>query len=245
MRTWLPQEVHLPRTWFARRSTQKPRSLEDSQFCVHRSDARRIAQLLGEVLEADDAVATCDGGAYLHAILGAVKRLRSFADLGHVRAYAHDSRIMNHESLTILIGDMIAAGRVECVPARTPWPLHAALWRLNEDAGRLGLRARLGVQLRFSPSSEVGRRAGGADLAFRELIRQGVLREEGAGLDARLIVDSDRVVARRRHLLVLDPEVVRVVQRAGERWAAFAATCAKYPDAPARSSMAIVASGAA
>jgi CBS domain-containing protein len=42
--------------------------------------------------------------------------------------------------LTDLLGHMIAAGRVERLPARTAWPLHAALVQLHEEAGRL-LRA--------------------------------------------------------------------------------------------------------
>jgi hypothetical protein len=123
--------------------------------------------------------------------------------------------------------------------------LHAALWHTYEEAGREGLRSQLEGCLCFSPSSEVGRCADGADAALRTLITEGLLREEGTGLDARLVVDEDRLVARRRRLLTLDPERVWLVQRGGERWAAFAATCSKYVDAAPRSPASMVASGAA
>jgi hypothetical protein len=42
------------------------------------------------------------------------------------------------KSLNIVLTDMIAAGGVHCLPARTPWPMHCALRLLYEDAGRTG-----------------------------------------------------------------------------------------------------------
>jgi hypothetical protein len=103
----------------------------------------------------------------------------------------------------------------------------------------------LGAGLIFSPSAEAGRCADGADSALRDLIRSGLICEVGRGIGAQLLVDEEQLVSRRRRLLTLDPEVVRLVQRAGERWAAFAATCSKYSDAAAVSSASIVLSGAA
>jgi hypothetical protein len=152
---------------------------------------------------------------------------------------------MNHESLSELIASMIAAGRVPCTPARTPWPLHAALWQLNEEAGRLGLRSKLNARLTFSPSSEVGWRAEGADSALRDLVRAGLIREAGSGLNACLLVNEEQLVERRRRLLALEPEIVRLIQGAGERWAAFAATCSKYLETSAVASELMVASGTA
>lgn len=147
--------------------------------------------------------------------------------------------------MTELLGDMIAAGRVERLPARTPWPLHAALLQLYEEAGRLGLRGLLVLDLVFVPSPEVGRAALGADAALRALVRAGCLNEIGSGLGAQLEVDAAAVVRGRRRLMRLDPRAVALLQRAGERWAALASTCSKYDDSARWSSASSVASGAA
>jgi len=147
--------------------------------------------------------------------------------------------------LTDMLGNMIAAGRIERLPARTPWPLHAALLHLHEEAGRLGLRTLLAFDLVFVPSPEVGRAALGADAAVRALVRAGFLHEVGVGLGAQLQVDDAAVVRGRRQLMRLDPRVVALLQRAGERWAALASTCSKYADSARRSPEARVASGAA
>lgn len=152
---------------------------------------------------------------------------------------------MNHEYLKDVIAGMIAAGGVDYLPARTPWPLHKTLGELAQEAGRLGLVSKLGGPIAFAPSPEVGRRAAGADMALRELVTDGLLLESGTGLDARLVVDPQRLIGERRRLLALDAEVVRLVQRAGERWAALAATCSKYAEAAPMSPGAIVMSGAA
>jgi hypothetical protein len=134
---------------------------------------------------------------------------------------------------------MIAASRIERLPARTPWPMHAALLSIYSESGRKGLRTRLGVEMTFMPSPEVGRLVVGADDALRTLVQRGLLRELGKVLDAHLAVDDGAIVAARRTLLAMDPEVVALYQRAGDRWAALASTCAKYaasaPASPALS----------
>jgi hypothetical protein len=140
---------------------------------------------------------------------------------------------------------MIAAGRIERLPARTPWPLHAALVQLHGEAGRLGLRRLLGLDLVFVPSPEVGREALGADAALRDLVRTGLLQETGTGLAARLEVDVVEAIRARRRLMSLEPRAVALLQRVGERWAALASTCSKYPDNARMSPASAVASGAA
>lgn len=137
---------------------------------------------------------------------------------------------------------MIAAGRVERLPARTPWPLHAALVQLHEEAGRLGLRNLLGLDLAFVPSPEVGREALGADAALRDLVRTGLLHEVGTGLAAQLEVDVVEAIRARRRLMRLEPRAVALLQRAGERWSALAWTCSKYADSPRMSPASTVAS---
>jgi hypothetical protein len=149
--------------------------------------------------------------------------------------------IMDQRSWNLILRGMIAAGDVRTLTARVNWPLHAALWELHQEAGRRGLRGCLGGGLLYAPSPEVGRRAEGADRALRQLIRDGLLREAGAGLNAQLVVDAELLVQRRRELLLLDPEVVSLLQRAGARWAALAATCSKYVETPATSSMVVSA----
>lgn len=147
--------------------------------------------------------------------------------------------------MTHLLADMIAAGRIERLPARTPWPLHAALVQLHEEAGRLGLRKLLGLDLLFVPSPEVGREAVGANAALRDVVRTGLLQEAGAGLAARLEVDVAEAIRARRRLMGLEPQTVALLQRAGERWAALASTCSKYPDSARKSPASAVASATA
>jgi hypothetical protein len=78
----------------------------------------------------------------------------------------------------------------------------------------------------FVPCPEAGIAASGADQALGALIRGGLIHEDGIGLDARLVVDQARLVERRRALMGRDPRAVALLQRAGERWAAFASTAA-------------------
>jgi hypothetical protein len=154
---------------------------------------------------------------------------------------------MEQESLITLLADIIAAGRIERLPARTPWPLHAALAQLYEESGRLGMRGLLGLDFHFIPSPEAGLAVAGADSAMRSLVRAGLLREKGSGLDAHLQIDPAAVVDGRRRLMLLEPRAVALLQRAGERWAALASTCWKYADKPCevRSSAPSVASATA
>lgn len=147
--------------------------------------------------------------------------------------------------MTCLLADMIAAGRIERLPARTPWPLHAALVPLHDEAGRLGLRNLLGLDLVFVPSPEVGREALGADAALRDLVRTGLLHETGTGLAAQLEIDVVEAIRARRQLMRLEPRAVALLQRAGERWAALASTCSKYPDSARTSPDSAVASATA
>lgn len=123
--------------------------------------------------------------------------------------------------------------------------MHAALAALYDESGRLGLRDCLPVELEFVPSSEVGQMLVGADAAARELIRAGLLREMGEGLGAHFVVDDLAVVGWRRSLMTLEPRSVALLQRAGERWAALASTCAKNAENAPMSPASMVASGAA
>jgi hypothetical protein len=123
--------------------------------------------------------------------------------------------------------------------------MHAALWTLYEEAGRLGYRRALRTELIFDPSPEVGRAARGADGALRDLVRGGILTEEGDGLSARLEVGPAALVAARRDLLSCEPALVELLQRAGSRWAALASTVAKNADGPTESVGTSVASGTA
>ena len=147
---------------------------------------------------------------------------------------------MDFRPWTLLLGQMIAAGGLERMPARISWPLHVALTELARDAGRRGLLARLPVEPQFEPAPEAGLRAHGADEALAELCRHGVLRRVGQLAEAALEVDPENLVPYRRSLMALDPETVRLLQRAGSRWAALASTAAKKAATPARSSTAAV-----
>lgn len=139
---------------------------------------------------------------------------------------------------------MIAAGRIESIPARTPWPMHSALCQLAEEAGRTGLQAALIPDMRLDPSPDCGLGVRGADDAFRGLVREGLLRPAGANLTARWTIDARRIVEYRRALMTLDPRVVGLLQRAGSRWAALASTVAKNADAEATSAGEIRSSAA-
>jgi hypothetical protein len=136
----------------------------------------------------------------------------------------------------------MAAGRLQCIPARISWPLHSALKDLYGEAGRRGLLASLPAEPHFEPAPEAGLRARGADEALARLCRDGVLRRVGQMAHAALEVDTEQLVPYRRSLMSLDPDTVRLIQRAGSRWAALASTAAKKAATPVRSSGATVAS---
>jgi hypothetical protein len=147
---------------------------------------------------------------------------------------------MDFRPWSLLLGQMIAAGGLERMPARISWPLHVALRELSRDAGRRGLLATLPVQPHFEPAPEAGLRAHGADEALADLCRDGVLRRVGRLAEAALEVDPENLVPYRRALMALEPETVRLLHRAGSRWAALASTAAKKAATPAWSSTTVV-----
>jgi hypothetical protein len=126
--------------------------------------------------------------------------------------------------------------------ARISWPLHVALKELHCEAGRRGRLAQLPVEFEFEPAPDVGLRARGADEALSELCREGVLRRVGELRQATLEVNPDRLARYRRSLMTLEPETVRLLQRAGSRWAALSSTFVKNAATPTRSSVATVVS---
>ena len=145
----------------------------------------------------------------------------------------------------MLLEDMIAAGGVQRLPARIAWPMHRALHLLYAEAGRTGKLCLLPSPPTFFPCPEAGVAARGADQALRALVRQGLIREDGIGLGARLVVDQALIVERRRALMGRDPRAVALLQRAGERWAAFASTAANTRAMATESVSGVVASATA
>lgn len=200
-----------------------------------------------EVLDANDSIAVCDRGSNLNSILGTAKdcaRAVSHPLLPFgVRHPDYDLRTLDHGQLSRVLSLMIAAGGVESLPARTAWPMHRALWVLDTEVRRSGLRHALGGQLEFTPSPESGLAARGADEAFRILARNGLLAARGSVLTARWIVVPQRSVDARRELMTLDPSFVQLLQRAGSRWAALASTVAKNLPAEVESPGSTLASG--
>lgn len=147
--------------------------------------------------------------------------------------------------MTVILADMIAAGGVGCLPARIRWPMHRALWLIYAEAGRTGGLHLLPRAPAFTPCPETGRAAAGADQGLRTLTKRRLLREEGQGLTATLVVDHEAVVSYRRSLMSRDPRAVAMLQRAGERWAAFASTAANAAASATESARATVVSAAA
>jgi hypothetical protein len=96
-----------------------------------------------------------------------------------------------------------------------------------------------------SPPLKSDERPFGADAALRDLVRTGLLQETGGGLAARLEVDVVEAIRARRRLMSLEPRAVALLQRTGERWAALASTCSKYPGNARMSPASAVASGTA
>ena len=129
---------------------------------------------------------------------------------------------------------MLAAGGPAVIPARISWPLHQALRELHSEAGRRGSRGLLTL-FALRPCPDVAVRVRGADEAVFALIQERVLTPEGAGRQAALRADVERLVTLRRDLMRLEPEAVRLIQWAGSRWAAFVATSAKNRSTDRRS----------
>jgi hypothetical protein len=134
--------------------------------------------------------------------------------------------------LSSLLSDMIAAGHVTCLLARTPWPMHVAVAELYETAAREGDLSYLPNRPLVRPCPSVGRSVEGLDDAFRALVKLGCLVELGEGLHARVRVNPVRLVELRRALMTRDPERARLAQRAGLRWAALAATALNTSASP-------------
>jgi hypothetical protein len=141
---------------------------------------------------------------------------------------------------TQVIAQIIAAGGPRRIPVRIAWPLNATLRELQSEAARRGLLGRLPA-FAFELSPECGLRLAAADEALEQLAHAGLLRRTGALADAALEVDAEQLVAFRRELMRLEPELAQLLQRAGSRWAALISTCSKNAPAPARSSAATVA----
>lgn len=100
----------------------------------------------------------------------------------------------------------------------------------------------LDVPIAFRASPQVGIAAVGAEAALSELVDAGILSARGETRNAILVLDEDAVVALRRELMALPADRVRLLQRAGERWAALASTAAKNRSTAARSSASMVTS---
>jgi len=129
---------------------------------------------------------------------------------------------------------MLAGGGPPVIPARGNWALHQALRELRDRAGARGER-RLVDSVELRPSPDIGVRAEGADQALFQLMQQGVLRVEGTGRQAALRADGDALVALRRDFLRVAPREANLIQWAGARWCALAATSAKNRATPATS----------
>lgn len=152
---------------------------------------------------------------------------------------------MHHDSLSILLGRMIAAGSITCLPARTSWPMHQVLRELYDEAGRRGLLHLLPAKPTFTPCPEAALRALGADRGIRDLAHEGLVTEQGRGLQAVLTVDQKALTSWRRSLMRSDPRLMPLIQRCGERWAALASTSANSLESARSSSGPIVLSATA
>lgn len=122
---------------------------------------------------------------------------------------------------------MLAGGGPRVQPARVRWPLHVALREAHEAARRGGEAGAMGARLHCRPSADVGVEVCGADRAFDQLVRTGVLRPEGQMRTAQLLLDGEAEVLWRRRLMKLEPRQAAWIQRAGTRWAALASTASK------------------
>jgi hypothetical protein len=120
--------------------------------------------------------------------------------------------------------------------------MHVALRELDGEAGRAGFRDQLLAALNLLPSPDSGLADDHADRALDHLVREGILRAEGVGRQAELVLDADAAVAARRDLMTLEPRLVAAYQRAGARWAALASTAAKNRSSAARSDASTVSS---
>lgn len=144
--------------------------------------------------------------------------------------------------LSKLLAYMLAAGTLHEQLARVRWPLHVALCEMTEQAGRRGELPILDVPVTFCASPDFGVAAVGADAALNDLVEAGILNPCGRLRDAALVLNKNAAVALRRELMSLPAEQVRLLQRAGERWAALASTAMKNRSIATRSSTSTVTS---
>jgi hypothetical protein len=224
---------------------QKLRALKDLQLRIDGALPGRISEQLHQVDHAHGPRQLCDRGPDLDPVLASEEDTGQLSGWGQVYAVSHeiyDLKSMDSRPWITLLGQIIAAGDVKRIPARVSWPLHAALKELHCEAGRLGLLGQLSVRPEFDPAPEAGLRARGADQALIELRREGVLRCVGENADATLEVDRDFLVYYSRLLMTVEPEIARLLQRAGSRWAALSSTVLKNSATPAESFRPTVAS---
>lgn len=149
---------------------------------------------------------------------------------------------MEVHELSKILALILVAGGPERMPARVAWPLHTALREWQEELGRAGTQDSLGLDWSIRASSEVGLEVVGANEALSRLVREGLLRPEGHGRAAELVVDPEVAVLQRRRLMRLSPLAVELFQRAGTRWATLVSTAAKNRAMPSRSSAGSVSS---
>lgn len=249
VRTRLANQEHPPLALGLGRSHDETGTLEDLELDVDRRDSRRVAKIGSEVADAGDSIAVGDRRADLDPILRAAKqRVRPaahrFSCLG-IRHGIYLLRTMDRGPLTILLGQMIAAGGVRCLPSRTPWPMHRAVRELYEHAGRVGRLAQLPEYPRLRPCPERGLAVEGLDGALRELVGAGLLVEVGDRRSAMLAVSEDALVRWRRGLLGSDARRVALLQRAGSRWAALSSMDENTAAKPTASAALMRASGTA
>src|SRR5690348_6712712 len=97
--------------------------------------------------------------------------------------------ILEQGVLTQLLGEIIAAGGITRLPARTHWPMHVTLVDLYKEAGRAGALRYLPPAPEFVPNPEGGYAANGARSALNDLVRDGLLGREGQLDRACLLTD--------------------------------------------------------
>ena len=132
------------------------------------------------------------------------------------------------------IARLLAAGGPSEWLVGIRWPLHRALIDLAESVA-LAQSPLPYHAISTRPDPDVGVAVAGADAAVSALVGVGLLVPQGHGLTECWAVDADRLVAPRRELMQLPARDAELVYRAGQRWAALAATSLKNWRTPSRS----------